>query len=148
VEAVAQHPRERLLFAPLELDERLRLVVSPERRRLPGIGRPEPVTRGNRTRSVERVRAVHRDVERHDGEGLREVADADEHGPRREHYEGDPEDRSSHGRDSIASVPARYADETPARSATSRSSLAGSTGFVTWRSYPDARARTRSSSRA
>src|SRR5205085_10283277 len=94
--ALAQHARERVLAAAFELDEGLRLVVAGEGRRLTEAGRPEPVAQRDGTRLVQRVSAVHRDVQRDDGEGLWEVAHPDGHGGSRGEREDDPDCRTSH----------------------------------------------------
>ena len=96
VEAVAHHPRERLLAAAFQLDEGLRLLVQTERGRLAVVGRPEPIARHDPARLLQRVLAIHRDVERDDGEGLREVVIADEAGGDRQEPEQQPESRTLH----------------------------------------------------
>ena len=96
VEPLAQHARERVLAAALELDERLRLAVERERRRLAKVGRPQPVARDDRARVVERALARHRDVERDDREGLREIVDGRGGGGEGDQPEQNPEGRALH----------------------------------------------------
>src|SRR5439155_6109292 len=76
VEAVAQHAREDVLAAAFQLDERLRLFVTTEGRRLSIAGRTAAIAIHDRSRLGERAIAIHRDVEGDDRERLRKVADA------------------------------------------------------------------------
>ena len=80
VQAVLHHARERVLAATFQLHERLRLVVQRERCSLAVPGWSQPVARHDRPCGIERAIAIHRDVQRDDREGLREIVDADERG--------------------------------------------------------------------
>ena len=104
VEAVLQHRRERVLAARFQLDEGLRLTVERERGGLAIPGRPERLARHDVARLGERLLAVHRDVERDDREGAREVAHRHHRGGEGEDRQYQPERRTPHKCSSLASA--------------------------------------------
>ena len=91
VETVAHHSCECLLASAFQFDERLRLAVERERRRLAVAGGAELAARGNRRRILERPLARHGDVERDDGEGLRKVVDSGSGAEDRDESKENPE---------------------------------------------------------